>query len=95
MDARYRGMLGYLPQEFGYYPDFTVKDYLMYIASIKGLRPATAKKRVKALLAKMCIRDSPDRSRLLFFRNFFARLVFCPDRTPLSFDPKDRVEGIL
>lgn len=61
MDARYRGMLGYLPQEFGYYPDFTVKDYLMYIASIKGLRTATAKKRVKALLARTGLTKAADK----------------------------------
>ena len=36
MGADYRKMLGYLPQEFGFYPEFTVKDYLLYIASIKG-----------------------------------------------------------
>ena len=50
MDARYRGMLGYLPQDFGYYPDFSVQDYLLYIASIKGLRPATARQRMQSLL---------------------------------------------
>ncbi len=38
LDGAYRRILGYLPQEFGYYPDFTVQDYLNYIASIKGLR---------------------------------------------------------
>ena len=36
MDGEYRKLLGYLPQDFGYYPDFTVYDYLMYISSIKG-----------------------------------------------------------
>lgn len=50
MDGEYRKLLGYLPQEFGFYPDFTVEDYLMYISSIKGLRPAAAKKRIKVLL---------------------------------------------
>lgn len=50
MDAEYRRLLGYLPQDFGFYPDFSVKDYLMYISSIKGLRPATAQKRVQELL---------------------------------------------
>ena len=29
MDREYRRILGYLPQDFGYYPDFTVYDYLM------------------------------------------------------------------
>ena len=50
MGGEYRKILGYLPQEFGYYPDFSVYDYLMYIASIKGIRPAVAKRRVETLL---------------------------------------------
>ena len=50
LDRSYRNLLGYLPQEFGVYPEFTVQDYLLYIASIKGLRPGAAKERVKALL---------------------------------------------
>lgn len=50
MDGKYRKILGYLPQDFGYYPDFTVYDYLMYIASIKGVRPAAARQRIKLLL---------------------------------------------
>lgn len=53
MDAEYRKILGYLPQDFGYYPDFTAYDYLMYIASIKGLRPVTAKQRIKILLRQV------------------------------------------
>ena len=51
MDGKYREILGYLPQDFGYYPDFTVENYLLYIASIKGIRPAVAKKRVRELIA--------------------------------------------
>ena len=50
MDGKYRMLLGYLPQDFGYYPDFSVYDYLMYIAALKGIRPAVAKQRVKELL---------------------------------------------
>lgn len=53
MDSRYRKLLGYLPQEFGYYPEFTVKDYLLYIASLKGIRSSVAKKRVKELIEKV------------------------------------------
>ena len=50
MEGRFRRLLGYLPQDFGFYPNFTLEDYLMYISSIKGLRPAAAKHRVKELL---------------------------------------------
>ncbi|MGI6096085.1 MAG: ABC transporter ATP-binding protein [Lachnospiraceae bacterium] len=53
MDSDYRKLLGYLPQEFGFYPEFSVEDYLLYIASLKGIRPVVAKKRVKELLTKV------------------------------------------
>lgn len=53
MEGQYRNLVGYLPQDFGYYPDFSIQDYLMYIASIKGLRPAVAKKRVQSLLMQV------------------------------------------
>ena len=53
MDGKYRMLLGYLPQDFGYYPDFSVYDYLMYIAALKGIRPAVAKQRVKELLKQV------------------------------------------
>ena len=50
LGSHYRKILGYLPQDFGFYPEFTVKDYLMYIASIKGLSPGTAEKKIQFLL---------------------------------------------
>lgn len=53
MEGEYRNLLGYLPQEFGFYPDFSVKDYLLYIAGLKGIRPIVAKKRVKELLEQV------------------------------------------
>lgn len=53
MDSEYRNLLGYLPQEFGFYPEFTVQDYLLYIASLKGIRPVVAKRRIKELIAKV------------------------------------------
>lgn len=53
MDREYRKLLGYLPQDFGFYPEFTVEDYLLYIAALKGIRPVVAKKRVKELIAKV------------------------------------------
>ncbi|MGM9628450.1 MAG: ABC transporter ATP-binding protein [Faecousia sp.] len=53
MEGEYRRLLGYLPQDFGFYPDFSIYDYLMYIASIKGLRPSVAKQRTKILLQQV------------------------------------------
>lgn len=53
MDGEYRKLLGYLPQEFGFYPEFTVKEYLLYVASLKGLRPNYGKKRVEEVLEQV------------------------------------------
>ena len=53
LGSAYRNLLGYLPQDFGYYPDFSVQDYLLYIASIKGLRPVTARQRMQNLLEQV------------------------------------------
>lgn len=50
MEGEYRKLLGYLPQEFGFYPEFSIREYLFYIASIKGIPPAAARRRVKELL---------------------------------------------
>ncbi len=53
MEGEYRKLLGYLPQDFGFYPDFTVEEYLSYIAAIKGLRPGVARRRIKELLPQV------------------------------------------
>lgn len=53
MGGVYRKLLGYLPQEFGFYPEFTVYDYLLYIGSIKGLRPAAARQRAQILMKQV------------------------------------------
>ena len=58
MDEEYRRLLGYLPQDFGYYPDFSVWDYLMYIASIKGIRPMAARQRVDRLIKQVGLDNS-------------------------------------
>ncbi len=60
MDGEYRKLLGYLPQDFGYYPDLTVRDYLMYISSLKGLRPSVAKQRIKESLVKVGLTKMAD-----------------------------------
>lgn len=46
----YRARLGYLPQDFGYYPEFSGQDFLMYLAALKGLYKKTAQRKVKELL---------------------------------------------
>ena len=53
MGERYRELLGYLPQDFGYYPNFTVMEFMLYMASLKGIGTALAKQKSKVLLKKV------------------------------------------
>lgn len=53
MREEYRNILGYLPQDFGFYPEFSVKEYLLYIAAIKGIRSSVAKMRVRELISQV------------------------------------------
>ena len=53
----YRDKLGYLPQEFGVYPNFTAEGFLRYIARLKGLDKAAAVKRTAELLELVGLAD--------------------------------------
>ena len=46
----YRAVLGYLPQDFGYYPSFTGLDFLLYMAALKGMERSRARQRSLELL---------------------------------------------
>ncbi len=50
MGADYRNVLGYLPQDFGYYPNFTGWDFLLYMCALKGIDKKRAEKRARELL---------------------------------------------
>lgn len=50
MEDKYRGVIGYLPQEFGVYKNFSAKNFLKYIAALKGLDPKETNKKVDELL---------------------------------------------
>lgn len=57
LDAEYRNIFGYLPQEFGFYPEFTVIDYLDYMATLKGLTKVETKRKIDFLLEQMSLTD--------------------------------------
>ena len=57
LGAAYRAKLGYLPQEFGFYPEFTVQDYLEYMAALKGLPRAEAARQIDALLERVSLAE--------------------------------------
>ena len=56
-EERYRSMLGYLPQDFGYYPEFTGEDFLLYMAALKGMRKPQARRKTVELLKLVSLHD--------------------------------------
>ena len=57
LDSEYRNIFGHLPQEFGFYPEFRVTDYLEYIAALKGLTKKDTKQRIEELLVQMSLEE--------------------------------------
>ena len=57
MGKEYRGLLGYLPQDFGYYGDFSVWRFLHYMAALKALPEPWAKQRIEELLELVDLKD--------------------------------------
>ena len=102
MGASYRQILGYLPQDFGYYPYLTIYDYMMYIASIKGIRPAVAKKRTKELLKQVGLSDQKKQKMRNLSGGMVRRVgiaqamlndpkILVLDEPTAGLDPKERV----
>ena len=53
----YRSIFGYLPQEFGFYPEFTVSDYLEYMSALKGIPSKTAHEKINLLLERLSLKE--------------------------------------
>lgn len=102
LGEKYRGKLGYLPQDFGYYPDLTVYDYLMYIASIKGLRPIAAKSRGSELLEQVGLKKYKKRKMKTLSGGMLRRVgiaqamlndpqILVLDEPTAGLDPNERI----
>ncbi|MDD2235278.1 MAG: ABC transporter ATP-binding protein [Desulfitobacteriaceae bacterium] len=57
LSEAYRDVFGYLPQVFGFYPEFTVADYLQYIAALKGLPKKDTNIKIDELLHTLTLVD--------------------------------------
>lgn len=56
-----RQVLGYLPQDFGIYPNLNAREFLDYMAAVKGLDSKSAKRRIEELLQLVNLVDAAKR----------------------------------
>lgn len=102
LGEEYRAMLGYLPQDFGFYPDFTGPEFLRYIAALKGLTRAETARRIPELLRQVGLEEAGRKKLRAYSGGMRQRLgiaqamlndpqILILDEPTAGLDPRERV----
>ena len=98
----YRDILGYLPQEFGYYPEFTGRDFLLYMSAVKGLQKRDALRKAEKLIDLVGLKDVARKKVRTYSGGMKQRLgiaqallndpqVLIMDEPTAGLDPQERI----
>jgi ABC-type multidrug transport system ATPase subunit len=102
LDEKYREIIGYLPQECGFYRNFTAMRFLMYISALKGIEKDNAAEKSMELLELVNLKDDISRKIGGFSRGMKQRLgiaqallndprILILDEPTSGLDPKERI----
>ena len=75
LGAEYRGLLGYLPQQFGYYPSYTPRQFLRYAAALQCIPKREADGRIDHLLETVGLGDAADKKMKKFSGGMLQRVT--------------------